>query len=96
MPNRMFFSMIARCGAIAWVCLGTSAFGQMSPFDRIGTEFSKEDLDLLHEAEKKLYEGESVEVGTSESWSNSDRSVKPGPVVWTDRTDRTRRDGIVS
>ncbi len=40
--------------------------------ERMGAELSKEDIELLKRVGAKLYERDSVQVGTTEAWTNSD------------------------
>ncbi len=72
MPYKMFLLKIAVLAAMVWVSLDTSALSQENPFKRMGAELSKEDIELLKRAAAKLYEPDSVQVGTTEAWANSD------------------------
>ncbi len=72
MPYKMFLLKIAVLAAMVWVSLDTSALSQGNPFKRMGAELSKEDIELLKRAAAKLYEPDSVQVGTTEAWTNSD------------------------
>ncbi|CAN0442627.1 unnamed protein product, partial [Ectocarpus sp. 13 AM-2016] len=50
--------------------LALPAQAQLNPFKRSGFELSSEDIALLRAAGARLYEGETAEVGTVETWSN--------------------------
>ncbi len=72
MSCRMFLPKIAVLAAIVLVSLDASALSQGNTFKRMGTELSKEDIEFLKQAGAKLYERDSVQVGTTETWANSD------------------------
>ncbi len=60
----------ALAAAVLVGALAVPAQAQLNPFKRSGFELSQEDIDLLAAAGRKLYEDESVAVGTVETWSN--------------------------
>jgi len=63
-----------------------SAIAQVNPFGRSGVELTAEDLQMLKSAGSKLYEGETAEVGTVESWSNP-QSGNSGTIKLIDLTE---------
>ena len=55
------------------IAIGGASFSHaVNPFDRSGFELSESDLDLLKVAAQKLYLVETVEVGATEVWNNTE------------------------
>lgn len=62
---------VAFVAAVTVAGLALPAQAQLNPFKRSGFELTPEDIQLLQTAAARLYEGETAEVGTVETWSNA-------------------------
>lgn len=61
---------LAALAALVLTSLAPVAQAQFNPFQRSGFELTQQDIELLGAAAAKLYQGETAEVGTVETWSN--------------------------
>ncbi|WP_422367867.1 hypothetical protein [Pelagibius sp.] len=61
---------LAALAALFVTSLTLPAQAQFNPFQRSGFELTQKDIELLVAAAAKLYQGETAEVGTVETWSN--------------------------
>ena len=65
--------LLAATAVVMAIVFGGASFSHaINPFDRSGFELSESDLDLLKVAAQKLYLIETVEVGATEAWSNTE------------------------
>ncbi|WP_420349107.1 hypothetical protein [Pelagibius sp.] len=72
MVRKIAVSVVASV-ALAGVIVGSAlpVQAQLNPFQRSGFELTPEDIQMLQTAAARLYQGETAEVGTVETWSNA-------------------------